>query len=111
MAVVQERRVAVMALRDKVGGAYVEEEPGKEREQEPEVLVGNPKQERGEDTQDRRGGVSSKPPHRARSVARVFNNHVDGVDAVGKVVCQHRRRHNNAHRGGDLKRQPDTNTV
>src|ERR1700719_3611615 len=100
-----------MTLRNQIARSYVEEEAGKERENDSQDVPLDPKEKRGEDARARRDRIGQQPLQRPATIAVVAQHDVHRVDAVRKVVGQNGDRDHRPHRDGCLECQNNGDAV
>lgn len=104
-------RVGVVAFGEKVACADIEEKAGEEREQEPEILLGNDEKGSGDNSKYGRERIHKEPPERERARSPILNNHTHGVDAIGKIVREHGESNHDTNLRGNLERETDGEAI
>jgi hypothetical protein len=101
----------VEALGDQIARTDVQEKTGENGQDKPEGGGrGGEPLGRG-DAGSRRGGIDEQPAEGAPALAAIFHDDVHRVDAVRKIVCQHRGCDDHADAVRGLKRDADCGSV
>ena len=107
----QEFGMRVMALRDEISRADIQEESAKDGQDDSEDAFRQGEEHRRDDAEDGRNGIYGQPAERAVALAVILQDEVDGIDTVRKVVCQDRDSDHCADRSRDLECQADGHAV
>ena len=78
--------MGVVAFRQKIARADVDEESREECQDQSENIFRQRKKEGGGRADYRRNGVHEKPAESFVLPPLIFKNHADGIDAVGKIM-------------------------
>jgi len=97
----------VVAFREKIAGTDVKKDAGEQCQANAERVLLNVQHHRRGRPGNRRGGVDQQPPKSGSIIAFVSKYYAHGIDAVGKVVREHRGRDDGANGRRDFKGKTD----
>ena len=107
----ERARVPVVTLGDEVTRGKIEEGTDEDGEHEPDSRFGDGKEKCGSDTENRRRRVSDKPAKGLLPSSPILQYEIHGVDAVRKIMGQHRGGHDDTDGSGGLETDTDCHAV